>query len=132
MSVYKVKTFGRFARRHRVGDQALVVAAQRVRTGQFDADLGGGLYKQRVARNGGGKSGGFRTLLSYRAGGHVFFLYGFAKNQRANIDDDEETTLKRMGKALGAYTQQALDFAVANGDLEEVSDGAEENDESGA
>jgi len=72
------------------------------------------------------------TLLSYRAGGHVFFLYGFAKNQRANIDDDEETTLKRMGKALGAYTQQALDFAVANGDLEEVSDGAEENDESGA
>jgi hypothetical protein len=54
-----------------------------------DANLGGGLIKQRVARPGQGRRGGFRNLMAYRAGAHTVFLYGFAKNERDNIGPDE-------------------------------------------
>src|ERR1700683_1838925 len=60
--------------------------------GLIDADLGSGLLKQRVARAGEGRSGGYRTIIAYRAGDRAVFLYGFAKNERDNIGDDELAT----------------------------------------
>ena len=76
MAIYQVKAFTRFARQHRISRQALAVAATDVRDGRFDADLGGGLYKQRVARQGSGKSGGFRTLNTcpMRGGSPISFI----------------------------------------------------------
>ncbi|MCA3758320.1 MAG: type II toxin-antitoxin system RelE/ParE family toxin, partial [Phenylobacterium sp.] len=84
MSVYKTKEFSRFARKADLKSADLLDAAQAVASGQWDADLGGGVFKQRIARDGGGKSGGFRTIILFKVGGHSFFVHGFAKNEKAN------------------------------------------------
>ncbi len=121
MAFYMVKAFARFASRHRIPALSLLAAARCVAAGDADADLGGGLYKQRVARAGGGKSGGFRTLLAHRAGGHVFFLHGFAKNQRGNIDNREARALRALGKVLHALSADQLTQALGAGALLELN-----------
>lgn len=82
MRIFKTKWFARFARKERVGDARLREAIDRAEKGGIDAALGGNLIKQRVARDGGGKSGGFRTIIAFRAKERSIFLYGFAKNER--------------------------------------------------
>jgi len=72
MSVYATKEFARFARKAGLADARLLQAAQDVTAGRYDASLGGGVFKQRVAREGGGKSGGFRTIILFRVGSHSF------------------------------------------------------------
>ena len=64
MQVYKVKVFARFQRRERIADKALANAVRNAEDGLVDADLGGGLIKQRVARPGHGKSSGYRTVIA--------------------------------------------------------------------
>jgi hypothetical protein len=122
MSVYKTKVFARFARKNGLSDEALSVAADAVSDGNFDANLGGGLYKQRVARSGGGKSGGFRTLITHKTSEHIFFVYGFGKKEKDNIDAREEKALKAMAKTFGELTQAQLALAVESGEFEEVHD----------
>ncbi len=89
MRIYKVKGFARFQCRERIEDAALAKAVRGMEGGLIDADLGGGLFKQRVARPGQGKSGGYRTVIAYRRGERAVILLGFAKSERGNIDDDE-------------------------------------------
>ncbi len=72
-------------------------AIERAERGTIDADLGGGLIKQRVARPGQGRSGGYRMIVAYRAKGLAVFLYAFAKNERENIDDEELEDLRAVG-----------------------------------
>ena len=96
MRIFKTKWFVRFARRERIKDHALLDAVARAEEGLIDADLGSGLLKQRVARAGEGRSGGYRTIIAYRAGDRAVFLYGFAKNERDNIGDDELATIKEL------------------------------------
>lgn len=85
MAVYKTKTFNRWATGIGLDDENLQEAATEVAEGTVEADLGGGVYKKRVALLGKGKSGGARTLIAFRKGEHTFYLYGFRKNERANI-----------------------------------------------
>jgi hypothetical protein len=120
VSVYKTKAFARFARKAGLTDAQLAAAAALVVEGRFDADLGGGVYKQRVARAGGGKSGGFRTLLAFRAGRSCFFVYGFAKNDRANVTAKELEALQAFAALLLGYGARELDEAVAHGELVEL------------
>lgn len=89
-------------------------------SGLFDADLGGFLYKKRVARPGGGKSGGYRTLLSARMGGRYVFLHGFPKSDKANITQDEKKALQFAGKVLLELSAEALSKALQAGVLLEV------------
>jgi hypothetical protein len=129
MDLYKTKVFARFARKAGVADAQLVAAAAEVVGGRFDADLGGGIYKQRVARGGGGKSGGFRTLLAFRAGKSCFFVYGFAKNAKANITKKELEALQAYAALLLGYDEGERAQAVAHGELVElkrVPDGDED------
>jgi hypothetical protein len=77
MKVYKIKGFMRFQRRERIADTALLEAMRMAERGPVDADLGGGLIKQRISRPGQGKSGGFRTLIAYRRGERAVFQFGF-------------------------------------------------------
>lgn len=95
MQIFKTKHFAKFARRERIADTSLSEAIARAEHGLIDADLGGGVIKQRVARQGQGRSGGYRTLIAYRAGDLAVFLFGFAKSERSNIDasdlDDLQT-----------------------------------------
>lgn len=120
MNVFLLRTFARFARKHRISSRALLDAAESVLAGQADADLGGGVYKQRLARQGQGKSSGFRTLVAHRSGQNVFFVYGFAKNQRANISTIELRVLKEQAKAMTAMTAADLNRAVMAQELQEV------------
>lgn len=92
MRIFRNKPFTRFARRARIADAELCAAVSDIERGLIDADLGGGVIKQRIARKGGGKSGGFRALVLLRAGDRVFFVHGFAKSDRDNIRD---TNLQR-------------------------------------
>ena len=87
MRVFKTRWFARFARRERISDPNLCEAVWRAEGGLVDADLGGGVIKQRVARTGQGRSGAYRVLLAYRANARSVFLYGFAKSQRENVED---------------------------------------------
>jgi len=87
--VFKNTWFQRFARKERIADAALCDAVARAEKGQVDADLGGSVLKQRVARPGAGRSGGYRVILLFRAGDRALFAYGFAKSDRGNIGDDE-------------------------------------------
>jgi hypothetical protein len=84
--IFKTKWLARYARRQRIADRSLKEAVMRAGHGTIDADLGGGIIKQRVARSGQGRSGGYRMLIAYRPGARAVFLYAFAKNERENID----------------------------------------------
>lgn len=120
MPIYMTKSFARFVRRQRIPASSLVVAARCVATGDADADLGGGLYKQRVARPGGGKSGGYRTLLAHRMGGHLFFLHGFAKQAQDNIDARDTRALKALGALLQGLSPAQITTALDAGELQEL------------
>jgi hypothetical protein len=85
------------------------------------ADLGGGVVKQRIARPGGGKSGGFRTLILFRIRERAIFVHGFAKNESDNITDDELAALKKLASLLLAYSDAELERAVESGTLIEVN-----------
>jgi hypothetical protein len=86
----------------------------------IDADLGGGVIKQRVARKGAGKSGGFRTLIVFRIERLAVFIHGFARNEVENIRPDELSALKKLASEILAYSQIALGEAVQSGTLMEV------------
>ena len=94
MRIFKNAWFERFARKQEIQDAALREAVRRAERGLVDADLGGGVIKQRVARPGQGRSGGYRTLILYRQAHRAFFVYGIAKSHQANISDEEEAAFK--------------------------------------
>jgi hypothetical protein len=91
--VFKTRTLAKFARQNGISDASLAAAVERATRGLIDADLGGHIIKQRVARPGQGKRGGFRMLIGIRSD-RAIFLFGFAKNERENIDDDQLKTLR--------------------------------------
>ena len=126
MRIYKTKWVGRFTRREKIRDGDLAEAVRRAGRGLIDADLGGGIIKQRVARAGQGRSGGFRMLLAYRDGHRAVFLYGFAKSERENIGDDELQTLREIGAAWLAADAQRITRAIRENALQEVRDDEED------
>ena len=125
MSVYKTKEFAKFARKADLGSAELIEAAKAVASGHWDADLGGGVFKQRIAREGGGKSGGFRTIILFKVGGHSFFVHGFAKNEKANITPKELKALKKLAASLLGLDAEALKKVSAAGEIAEVTNDGE-------
>lgn len=120
MRVFKTKWFVRFARRERITDRTLCEAVARAESGLIDADLGGGVIKQRLARPGQGKSGGYRSIILLRIRHRAVFAYGFAKNERDNIDDDELTVFRDLAAAFLAYDDGELRIALESNVLMEV------------
>ena len=120
MRVFLTRGVERFARRQRIADASLGEAIERAERGIIDADLGGGLIKQRVARPGQGRSGGFRMIVAYRAAGRAVFLYAFAKSDRDNIDDDELEALRTIGANWLAASAELVGQAIEDGDLKEI------------
>ena len=98
----------------------MLEAVARAEKGQIDADLGGGVIKQRISRPGQGRSKGYRTIILFRRGTKAFFVYGFAKSQRANIDDDEKEQFKEAAKHVLALTEKQLTELLDRGDFVEV------------
>ena len=123
MHIYKLKAFARFQRSERIKDAALVSAVGAAEAGLVDADLGGGLIKQRIARAGRGKSGGYRTVIAFRRGERAVFVFGFAKNERGNIDGDELDEFKRLAQGYLAMSAKQIAVLIADNKLVEVRDG---------
>jgi hypothetical protein len=120
MQVFKTRWFSRFAKREGISDSSLREAIERADRGLIDADLGGGLIKQRVSRTGQGRSGGYRTVIAYRAGSKAFFLHGFAKSNLDNIGPDELQSLRRIAADWLKADRAAIQENLELGRLEEI------------
>jgi len=121
MQVLKTRLFTRWADKEGVSDSALLGAVEEMCVGLIDANLGGHVYKKRVGLAGRGKRGGVRTLLAFRVGERAYFVYGFAKNERANVSDKALQALKRLAAELLGYDDRALVQALEAGELYEVT-----------
>ena len=120
MRVFKTRHFQRWMRKTELTDVALCKAVEEMAGGLIDADLGGDVVKKRVGLAGRGKRGGARTLVATNKGNRWFFVFGFEKNDRANISDEELESLQAIAADLLARTGKQLDEAVADGTLQEI------------
>lgn len=120
MRIFKNAWFRRFARRQNISNDTLKDAVGNIEKGLIDADLGGGVIKQRLPRPGKGKSGGYRAIVIYRKGERAFFVFGFPKSERENIDADELAAFKESAKALLALKEKQLEALFEDKALEEV------------
>ena len=120
MRIFKNAWFNRFAKRERISDATLANVIASVEKGAVDADLGGHVLKQRVARPGQGKSGGYRTIIVFRRGDKAFFVYGFAKQEMENISKDELKAFKQAAKELLSLSDEQIEQLLAMEGLTEV------------
>ena len=123
MRTFKTKWLARFVRREGITDKSLSDAIGRAERGIIDADLGGGLIKQRVARAGQGRSGGYRVVVAYLKQERAVFLYAFAKNERENIGPVELEELRQLGSNWLHSSSQKISEAIEAGALQEVDYG---------
>jgi hypothetical protein len=119
--VLKTKIFTRWQRGEGLPDSALCAAVREMERGMFDADLGGHLYKKRVARPGGGKRGGYRTMIFAVLGSQYVFLYGFAKSGASNVSDPEKRALRFTGAEILTLGPDAREKALEAKELLEVT-----------
>jgi hypothetical protein len=118
MRIFKTKQFAKFAEKENIPDSKLIEAIDRADRGQIDADLGGGLIKQRVTRK--GKSGGYRTIIIYRNNERAFFLRGFAKNAVENIQNKDLQVFKKIAKTLLNCNDTILSNIAREAEFEEI------------
>ena len=120
MRIYKNAWFGRFARREKIKDAVLKDAIARAERGIIDAELGGGVIKQRIARPGQGRSGGYRSIIIFQKGERALFVYGFAKSDREDIEPDELVGFKKLAKEWLTFSDQKIDAMINNQELTEI------------
>ncbi len=123
--VFKTKHFARWVRKTDLTDDALCGAVREMERGLIDAVLGGGVVKKRVALPGRGKSSGARTLVATNHGAHWFFIFGYAKNERANVSPTELEGFKSLAADLLRHSMADLDAHVKTNALEEICHGNE-------
>ena len=122
MRIFLTTWFERFARQQGIEDSALYNAVSRANDGLIDADLGGGVIKQRIARPKEGRSRGFRSIILFRRGDRAFFVYGFAKGSRSNLLRNELGVYKDFANEVLSYKEADLDKAVELNKLRELKD----------
>ena len=122
MRIFKNKWFQRWARKEGVSDAVLCEAAREVVAGLVDADLGGCLFKKRIARVGSGKSGGYRLIVGYKKpeDKRIIFIFAFAKNERANIKKNEETLLRIVAEKFFLASDDQIKALLELGEAWEV------------
>lgn len=125
MRIFLNKSFAKFVHKQGIPNSALVDAVSRAQRGQIDADLGGGVIKQRIARASKGRSGGYRTIILYHSGNRAFFAYGFGKNERDNIDDTELANFKKLAVHYLSLSEAQLAAFLLNGLVSEIAYGEE-------
>jgi hypothetical protein len=116
-SVYKTKTFARFAKRARITDVDLWHSALLANQGSIDADLGGGVIKQRIARPGEGKSGGSRTILAFRRADRAVYVFGFEKKDMDNLDIRQLKLLRTLARVILGYSADQLKQQIEAGQM---------------
>jgi hypothetical protein len=118
LRIFKTKWFARYAKRSGIDDNTLCEAIQRAERGLIDADLGAEMIKQRIARSGQSRARGYRSVIAFRSQHRAVFLYGFAKNEKENISDDELASLKDIAAGWLDMNNQDLKHALADGRLQ--------------
>ncbi len=125
MRIFKNKWFAKWARLERIEDAVLVKAVEEILAGKVEADLGKGLFKKRLARQGQGKRSGYRVILVYRAPDtdRIFFIDAFGKNEKANLSTKEFAALAKVASYLPDLSDDLIDQLKTNGDLFEIATG---------
>lgn len=126
MRVFKTKWFARFARREGISDEKLSTAVREVERGLNDGNLGGGLIKKRVAREGQGKRGGYRTMIVHSAGDRAIFVYGFSKSAKANLNAPELEAYQKLAHIYLSFSSAGIAKVLSAGELKEVKYNGEE------
>lgn len=121
MKILKTRLFAKWANKNDVRDEALLEAAKEIVNDNYEANYGGGVIKKRVATKGRGKSGSVRTIVAFKNGKNCFFVYGFEKNVKSNISQNEEKAIKLVAKSLFAYSDEELLLKIKDGSLIEVT-----------
>ncbi|RJP24961.1 MAG: type II toxin-antitoxin system RelE/ParE family toxin [Candidatus Omnitrophota bacterium] len=125
MKILKNKWFAKFARKENIPDARLLHTVMEIEAGKIDADYGGGVIKQRIARSHEGKSGGYRSVILYRQGTRAFFVYGFSKSAHDNISESEIREFKALAKITLALSDIDLERLIEAGVYQEVKSDAE-------
>ena len=120
MRIFKTKVFSRFAKKEQISDTALLEAVKRAEKGLIDADLGGYIIKQRIGREGQGRSSGYRVLIAVRLKKRYIFITGFAKNEKDNLSDDELETAKDIASGWLNADANQIKFSLIEGELKEI------------
>jgi hypothetical protein len=120
MRIFKNLWFTRFAAKEGITDGELKDMINQLEAGQTGVDLGGGVYKVRVARPGAGKSGGYRVIVFFRSGERAFYVYGFAKSNMENISQKELAKLKQRAKTRLTMTEEQIEAALKAGVFKEI------------
>ncbi|QWE00739.1 type II toxin-antitoxin system RelE/ParE family toxin [Polynucleobacter sp. JS-Mosq-20-D10] len=121
---FKTKNFNKWMRKTDLKDQDLLVAVAEMEAGLVGVDLGGNVFKKRIALPGAGKRAGARTLVASKSSKKWFFLYGFAKNEKDNINDDELVHLQGAANRLMNLTDQDIEKVILIGELKELTNNA--------
>ena len=120
MRIFKTRLFSKWARKTLLTDNVLRHAVQEMEAGLIDGDLGGRVYKKRVPLQGRGKRGGARTILAFQFSDKAFFVFGYSKNERANITSEELEMAREFAKEVFNYSDEELEDLLENGTLIEV------------
>jgi hypothetical protein len=126
MRIFKSKWFVKFAKKEGIEDQQLIKAVADVESGKIDANYGGGVIKQRMARSGGGKSSGYRSIILYLKGDKAFFVFGFSKKDQENINSDEEAYFKKLAKVTLRMTDTEISAVLEEGTYVELGTNGED------
>jgi hypothetical protein len=122
MRIFKGSWFKHFAKKEKISDKALKNVSNLLERGQFDADLGGGVFKQRLARPGGGKSSGYRLIIFFRKGDRTFFIYAYPKSSLDNITGEELKDYKKLAKHFLHLTDEQLDIMIGDEMFQEIKE----------
>lgn len=120
--IYANRWFAKFAAKEKISEATLADVVRRAESGLIDADLGSGLIKQRIARQGGGKSGGYRSILIFRSGERAIFVFAFAKSTKANLSAAELKVYRKAASIMLELSDGQIATETEAGRLVEVKD----------
>ncbi|MDR1147984.1 MAG: type II toxin-antitoxin system RelE/ParE family toxin [Spirochaetaceae bacterium] len=122
MRVFKNTWFSRFAKKAGIDDGTLRGIVDELEAGKWDADLGSGVYKKRIAKQDEGKRGGYRIIVFFKNGTRTFFSYGFAKSVQGNISEKEVRVLRETSKEILNVSDAVLKSRIDTGNWIEITD----------
>src|SRR5262245_45214245 len=120
MRIFKNKAFHRWAKDVGLSDKKLKETVNEISDGLYEANLGGNIFKKRIALDSRGKSSGLRNIVAFKIDKHVFFIYGYAKNVRSSISEQEEIALKKLAKLYFSFSDEQIAQAINIGEFFEV------------
>lgn len=121
MRIFKTQVFAKWAKQENVTDKVIKKAVAEMQSGLIYAELGDGLCKQKIARPGQGKRGGHRTLIAFKKDDRSIFVFGFSKNERENINEQDEKRYRELAQFYLNLSNEQLNKMISEKRLIEVA-----------